>query len=81
MPRQLGASLSALPRRGPPPLLLAAALHLSCRRAYIASATATSHFKFPEQEQAVLEHWRQIDAFKTSLKQSAGKKPFTFFDG
>jgi isoleucyl-tRNA synthetase len=29
----------------------------------------------------VLEHWRQIDAFKTSLKQSAGKKPFTFFDG
>lgn len=42
---------------------------------------AAAPFKFPEQEQQVLAHWRSIDAFQTSLKQSEGKPLFTFFDG
>ncbi|CAO1632560.1 unnamed protein product [Sympodiomycopsis kandeliae] len=43
----------------------------------------TSHFSFPNEEKKVLEYWRQIDAFKTSLKQSKeeGRKPFSFYDG
>ncbi|PWN42175.1 putative ILS1-isoleucyl-tRNA synthetase [Ceraceosorus guamensis] len=42
---------------------------------------AAAPFKFPEQEEQVLAHWRSIDAFKTSLRQSEGKPLFTFFDG
>ncbi len=28
-----------------------------------------------------MQYWRAIDAFKTSLRQSAGRKPFSFYDG
>eukprot|EP00158_Paraphelidium_tribonemae_P007372 Partr_v1_DN28221_c0_g2_i2_m75238 putative isoleucyltRNA synthetase len=38
-------------------------------------------FSFPDEEQAVLAFWRKIDAFKTSLKMSEGKPPFSFYDG
>lgn len=38
-------------------------------------------FDFPKMEEEVLQMWREKDAFRTSLKQSEGKKPFTFFDG
>ncbi|CAO1622138.1 unnamed protein product [Jaminaea pallidilutea] len=43
----------------------------------------TSHFSFPKEEAKVLSYWREIDAFKTSLKQSKeeGRKPFSFYDG
>ncbi|CAO1635993.1 unnamed protein product [Parajaminaea phylloscopi] len=43
----------------------------------------TSHFSFPVEEQKVLSYWREIDAFKTSLRQSKeeGRKPFSFYDG
>lgn len=36
---------------------------------------------FAKMEEEVLEHWKQVDAFKTSLKKSEGKKPYTFYDG
>ncbi|KDN49192.1 hypothetical protein K437DRAFT_233924 [Tilletiaria anomala UBC 951] len=42
---------------------------------------ATANFSFPQEEEKVMEYWRAIDAFKTSLKQSEGKKPFSFYDG
>lgn len=29
----------------------------------------------------MLKFWREIDAFKTSVKLSEGRKPFTFYDG
>ncbi|RHW69477.1 isoleucyl-tRNA synthetase [Trypanosoma brucei equiperdum] len=36
---------------------------------------------FPKMEEEVLKHWEDIDAFKECLKQSEGKKPYTFYDG
>jgi hypothetical protein len=33
-------------------------------------------FSFPEAELEVLEHWKQIDAFHTSLKLSAGRPEY-----
>ncbi|CDU25686.1 probable ILS1-isoleucyl-tRNA synthetase [Sporisorium scitamineum] len=41
----------------------------------------TAAFNFPTEEEKVIRYWRAIDAFKTSLKQSEGKKPFSFYDG
>ncbi|KAJ1869736.1 isoleucine--tRNA ligase, partial [Coemansia sp. S17] len=40
-----------------------------------------SQFSFPREEEKILEFWREIDAFQTSLKLSEGRKPFTFYDG
>lgn len=36
---------------------------------------------FPALEQATLAWWEEIKAFETSLKQSEGRKPYTFYDG
>ncbi|KAJ2370338.1 isoleucine--tRNA ligase [Coemansia sp. RSA 2611] len=36
---------------------------------------------FPREEEKVLQYWREIDAFKTSVKLSEGRKPFSFYDG
>ena len=36
---------------------------------------------FPQEEERTLKFWKQIDAFQTSLKQSAGKPAFVFYDG
>ncbi|KAG2183312.1 hypothetical protein INT43_006317 [Umbelopsis isabellina] len=41
----------------------------------------SGHFNFPKEEEKILEFWREIDAFQTSQKLNADKKPFTFFDG
>lgn len=43
--------------------------------------TASSAFNFAQQEEQVLAYWQAIDAFKTSLEQSKGRKPFSFYDG
>ncbi|KAL9652069.1 hypothetical protein ABK040_000410 [Willaertia magna] len=36
---------------------------------------------FAKEEEKVSEYWRKIDAFRTSLKKSEGKKEFSFYDG
>ncbi|CAG9854391.1 unnamed protein product [Phyllotreta striolata] len=36
---------------------------------------------FPKEEEKILAYWKQIDAFKTCLKQSKGKPKYTFYDG
>ena len=36
---------------------------------------------FPEMEKETLAYWTRTKAFETSLKQSEGKKRFTFYDG
>ncbi len=41
----------------------------------------TAAFSFPTEEEKVIRYWRAIDAFKTSLQQSKGRKPFSFYDG
>ncbi|KAJ1344418.1 hypothetical protein BSLG_000978 [Batrachochytrium salamandrivorans] len=36
---------------------------------------------FPGEEEKILSFWKDIDAFKTSLKLSEGRPPFSFYDG
>ncbi|KAK5647496.1 hypothetical protein RI129_002388 [Pyrocoelia pectoralis] len=36
---------------------------------------------FAEEELKILNYWNNIDAFKTSLKQSKGKSKYSFYDG
>jgi len=38
-------------------------------------------FDFPKEEEKVIRFWREIDAFKTSLKLSEGRPEYTFYDG
>lgn len=38
-------------------------------------------FDFVATEHQVLQYWRDIDAFQESLRQSKGRKPYTFYDG
>ncbi|KAF0268652.1 hypothetical protein FOG48_02264 [Hanseniaspora uvarum] len=38
-------------------------------------------FSFPREEERILQHWNDIDAFQTSLKLTEGKPEFSFFDG
>ncbi|KAJ3074617.1 hypothetical protein HDU99_001700, partial [Rhizoclosmatium hyalinum] len=40
-----------------------------------------ANISFPAEEHRILEFWKEIDAFQTSLKLSKGKKEFTFYDG
>jgi len=38
-------------------------------------------YNFPKEEEKILELWKRIDAFKTSLKLSEGKPRYSFYDG
>lgn len=38
-------------------------------------------FEFPKEEERILQFWRDIDAFQTSVKLSKGKPEYTFYDG
>ncbi|KAI0949722.1 Isoleucine--tRNA ligase, cytoplasmic [Taiwanofungus camphoratus] len=38
-------------------------------------------FNFAKEEEKVLEYWREIDAFQTSLKLSEGRPEYSFYDG
>ncbi|KAI8607700.1 tRNA synthetases class I-domain-containing protein, partial [Chytriomyces sp. MP71] len=40
-----------------------------------------ANISFPTEEHRILEFWKEIDAFHTSLKMSKGRKEFTFYDG
>ncbi|KAJ3278501.1 isoleucine--tRNA ligase, partial [Borealophlyctis nickersoniae] len=40
-----------------------------------------ANISFPKEEQKVLEFWKEIDAFQTSLKLSEGRPTFSFYDG
>jgi isoleucyl-tRNA synthetase len=44
-------------------------------------ASVPENIRFPEIEDAVLQHWSAIDAFQTSLKKSEGRPVYTFYDG
>ncbi|KAI0069288.1 isoleucine-tRNA ligase [Artomyces pyxidatus] len=41
----------------------------------------SAQFNFPKEEEKVIEFWREIDAFKTSLKLSEGRPEYSFYDG
>ncbi len=36
---------------------------------------------FPKEEEKVMALWKELDAFNTSLRLSADRPPFTFYDG
>eukprot|EP00111_Clytia_hemisphaerica_P015991 TCONS_00047295-protein len=38
-------------------------------------------YNFPKEEENILELWKDIDAFRTSLKLSEGKPRYSFYDG
>ncbi|OSD03974.1 isoleucine-tRNA ligase [Trametes coccinea BRFM310] len=38
-------------------------------------------FNFAKEEEKVIQYWRDIDAFQTSLKLSEGRPEFSFYDG
>ncbi|KEP49591.1 isoleucyl-tRNA synthetase [Rhizoctonia solani 123E] len=40
-----------------------------------------AQFSFPKEEEKVIQYWREIDAFRTSLKLSEGKPNYSFYDG
>jgi len=47
----------------------------------MASFQVPENINFPHEEENVAEHWKNIDAFQASLKQSKGKPRYTFYDG
>ena len=44
-------------------------------------SVVSAPFHFAKEEEKVIAYWREIDAFRTSLKLSEGKPKFTFYDG
>lgn len=38
-------------------------------------------FNFPQNEEQIIQFWRDVDAFQTSMKLSEGRKHYTFYDG
>ena len=47
----------------------------------LANEADNTSISIPKVEQAVLEFWREIDAFHTSQKLSEGRPEYSFFDG
>lgn len=39
------------------------------------------NFDIPAEEEKVIELWKDLDAFQTSLKLSKGRPKYTFYDG
>jgi isoleucyl-tRNA synthetase len=40
-----------------------------------------TNISFPKEEEKIIQFWKEIDAFKTSVELSKGRKEFTFYDG
>ncbi|EEB93857.1 hypothetical protein MPER_07437, partial [Moniliophthora perniciosa FA553] len=38
-------------------------------------------FDFPKEEEKVIAFWKEIDAFRTSVKLSEGRPEYSFYDG
>lgn len=38
-------------------------------------------YNFPEEEEAILQLWKELDAFKEQLRRTEGKPEFSFYDG
>nr|XP_054751612.1 isoleucine--tRNA ligase, cytoplasmic-like [Lytechinus pictus] len=39
------------------------------------------HMNFPQEEEKILQLWKELDAFHSCLKQSKGKPRYSFYDG
>ena len=40
-----------------------------------------ARLSFPDEEEEILKYWKDVDAFKVSMKLNQNCKPFTFYDG
>ena len=47
----------------------------------LTSDLVSAPFNFAKEEEKVIEYWREIDAFQTSLKLSEGRPEYSFYDG
>lgn len=47
----------------------------------MSQSVPTTNISFPDEEEKILKYWKEIDAFRSSLKQSKGKPRYTFYDG
>eukprot|EP00668_Euglena_longa_P014268 GGOE01018247.1.p1 GENE.GGOE01018247.1~~GGOE01018247.1.p1 ORF type:complete len:1070 (+),score=313.51 GGOE01018247.1:91-3300(+) len=45
------------------------------------SLDVPDNISFPQEEEKVLKFWKDNDCFKTSLKKSEGRTPYSFYDG
>jgi isoleucyl-tRNA synthetase len=36
---------------------------------------------FPKEEENILKHWKEIQAFETQVKLSEGRERYSFYDG
>lgn len=45
------------------------------------SDSVGAKFDFPDEEQKIIQFWREIDAFQTSKKLREGCPEFSFYDG
>lgn len=43
--------------------------------------SVSDKINFAEEEAKILDYWKKIDAFHTSLKLSEGRPEYTFYDG
>lgn len=39
----------------------------------MSQSVPTTNISFPDEEEKILKYWKEIDAFRSSLKQSKGK--------
>jgi isoleucyl-tRNA synthetase len=46
-----------------------------------ASKQLSDKVSFSDEEEKILDYWKKIDAFQTSLKLSEGRPEYTFYDG
>ena len=45
------------------------------------SHIVSTQFDFAKEEEKVIQYWREIDAFQTSLKLAEGRPEYSFYDG
>ncbi|XP_076447900.1 isoleucine--tRNA ligase, cytoplasmic-like [Babylonia areolata] len=45
------------------------------------SQATSDNISFPEEEEKIYQFWKEIDAFRTSLKLSKGRPKYSFYDG
>ncbi len=64
-----------------PALPCATGVDLPLCRVHLSQADFPERFSFPDEEKKILELWEKLDAFKTSLRLSENKPPYTFYDG
>ena len=56
-------------------------LCFGCSNDRSSSNAVAAQYSFPAEEEKVIQYWREIDAFQTSLKLREGSPKYSFYDG